>query len=394
MATDTPPLQFVFKTASRCNLNCSYCYVYNKGNESWRERPAFMADDVFEAGVSRIRSYCETSMQSTVTVSFHGGEPCLIGAERFAERCAQLRRELGQLADVRLVLQTNGTLLDEEWAAAITANDVEVGVSVDGVAAVHDANRVDHGGRGSYERVRGGLATLSAADVPFSILSVIQLGADGAAAHRHLLGLDPAGINYLFPDFTHDSIDGVRAEHGRTPCWDFLQPIFDEWIDSWPPKTMVPLFWNVVRLVMGGRSDLDVLGNERLPFVFVQADGSLEGLDVLGVCGEEVPQTGLNVLTDEIAAIGDTDGFPSKAIFSGTTLPRECRGCAERETCGGGYLPHRHSLERGFDNPSVWCADLLAFFAHVRRRLGVPSEETPLRREALGWVADQALTAS
>jgi uncharacterized protein len=384
-------LQFVLKTASRCNLNCSYCYVYNKGNDSWRHRPALMPDDVFDASVERMRRYCERSGQPTVSVSFHGGEPCLIGVERFAQRCGRLRRELGDEDTLRLILQTNGTLLDAEWAEVIKAFAVEVGVSVDGAQEVHDAHRVDHGARGSYTRVRRGLAALTEAGVPFSILSVIQLGADGLAAHRHLVGLEPAGINYLFPDYTHDTFAPVRRAYGATPCWDFLRPIFDDWAASWPPPIAVPLFWNVIRLVMGADSNLDVLGNDRLPFAFIHADGAIEALDVLGVCGTDVAATGLNVLTSDFSDIAAVSDFHRATMFVGTALPEGCRACPERDTCGGGYLPHRHSRERGFDNPSVWCADLLAFFAHVRRWLDVPAEETALRRKALRWVAEEAI---
>ena len=385
------PLQFVLKTASRCNLNCSYCYVYNKGNDSWRGRPALMPDRVFDASVERIRRYCERSGQHTVSVSFHGGEPCLIGPERFSRRCGRLRRELGARDRLRLVLQTNGTLLNDEWAEVIKAYNVDVGVSVDGAQDVHDAHRVDHGGRGSYWRVRRGLEALSEAGVPFSILSVIQLGADGLAAHRHLLKLEPAGINYLFPDYTHDTFAPVRRSYGATPCWDFLRPIFDDWAALWPPTIMVPLFWNVIRLVMGANSNLDVLGNDHLPFAFIHADGAIEALDVLGVCGADVAATGLNVLTRDFFDIASVSDFHRTTMFVGTALPEGCRNCPERDTCGGGYLPHRHSRERGFDNPSVWCADLLAFFDHVRRWLDVPAGETAVRREALRWVAEEAI---
>jgi class 3 adenylate cyclase len=101
------------------------------------------------------------------------------------------------------------------------------------------------------------------------------------------------GINYLFPDYTHDTFTPVRRSYGATPCWDFLRPIFDDWVASWPPTPMVPLFWNVIRLVMGADSKLDVLGNDRLPFAFIHADGAIEALDVLGVCGADVAATGL-----------------------------------------------------------------------------------------------------
>src|SRR5262245_23810708 len=66
------PLHFVLKSASRCNLNCSYCYVYNKGNDSWRSQPGIMPDRIFEASVQRIRRYCEDSGQAQITISFHG----------------------------------------------------------------------------------------------------------------------------------------------------------------------------------------------------------------------------------------------------------------------------------------------------------------------------------
>jgi uncharacterized protein len=71
------------------------------------------------------------------------------------------------------------------------------------------------------------------------------------------------------------------------------------------------------------------------------------------------------------------------AIFTGLPVPTGCRGCPELSTCAGGYLPHRWSAARGFDNPSVWCADLLKLFGHIRDRLGVRAEETEQRRRAL-----------
>jgi uncharacterized protein len=100
------------------------------------------------------------------------------------------------------------------------------------------------------------------------------------------------------------------------------------------------------------------------------------------------------VLTDDFAAIATVSNFHRATIFEGTALPEGCRSCPERDTCGGGYLPHRHSRERGFDNPSVWCADLLAFFSHVRRWLNVSPDETAARRKALRWLAEVAVTAT
>jgi uncharacterized protein len=380
-------LEVVLKVASRCNLNCSYCYVYNKEDDSWRDRPGFMPDEVFAAAVHRIRRHCERSHQRSVTVIFHGGEPLLVGPWRMAAQCRALRAGLEDVVRVRLVVQTNGTLLDERWAEVLREHDVEVGVSVDGPPALHDVFRVDHRGRGSYARVERGLACLRDAGVRFSILSVVQFGADGLAVHDHLMGLQPAGVSYLLPDFTHDSIGPVRRRYGPTPCADFLLPIMDSWLAAGPEGVRVDIVWNVARLVLGGDSALDLMGNGPLRFVFVEADGAIEGLDVLRACGRGVAGTGLDVRTHDFVDIAAANELHRRAIFAGMPLPEGCRGCREEQTCAGGYLPHRWSAARGFDNPSVWCADLLALFDHLRERLHVPVAETTLRRQVLAELA-------
>jgi uncharacterized protein len=76
-------LNFVLKVVSRCNLDCSYCYVYNKGDTTWRSKPAIMPDEVFARALDRIRRYCEREGQRRVELTFHGGEPCLAGAAPF-----------------------------------------------------------------------------------------------------------------------------------------------------------------------------------------------------------------------------------------------------------------------------------------------------------------------
>jgi uncharacterized protein len=141
--------------------------------------------------------------------------------------------------------------------------------------------------------------------------------------------------------------------------------------------------WNMSRIILGGRSQIETLGNEAPRYVFVESDGEIEGLDNLRVCAEGMAKIHLNVLTAGFQDIFQTDTMHRKAIFEGMDLPTGCRACPERDTCAGGYLPHRYSSARGFDNPSVWCADLLKLFTHLRSRLGVSVEETFARRNIL-----------
>ena len=353
-----------------------------------------MPEDVFEAAVERIRRHCEASRQIRVVVLFHGGEPLLIGPRRFSRWCDHLRSALDGLVDPTIVIQTNGVLIDARWTEAFIRHSVSVGVSIDGPRRLHDAYRVDRRRRGSYDRVVAGVRHLRKAELPVSFLSVIPLGGDPLEVHGHLLQLGASSIDYLFPDYTHDTIAGVRARFGPTPCSDFLIPVFDEWWFNGTLDVSVNPFLAIARAILGGESRVDFVGNRPFGFVFVEADGAIEGLDVLRVCGRGHAATGLNVMRGDFTAIADASRLHRAAIFDGIPLPTGCRACPEASTCAGGYLPHRHSRGGGFDNPSVWCRDLLMLFAHIRGRLEVSVEETALRRQVLTEMAAEHLAAA
>jgi uncharacterized protein len=262
------PLQIVLKVASRCNLNCSYCYVYNKGDDSWRDRPAIMPEPVFLSALERIASHCELSKQPSVSITLHGGEPCLIGLERFDNWCELIRRRLPASLRLKFSLQTNGTLLNEAWARMLAKHRVHVGISLDGPKAMNDAFRVDHGGRGSHDDTLRGIRILKASGIPLQILAVIQFGADSLAVHRHFAGLGAGMIHYLLPDFNHETVRPIRELYGATPCADYLLPVMDEWAAN-GRHTDVSIFRTMARLILGGDTNADIFGNQPLRYAFI-----------------------------------------------------------------------------------------------------------------------------
>lgn len=149
--------QAILKVASRCNLNCSYCYVYNMADSTWKRRPALMSEEVFDLTLERIVQQCRVTGQDQFNIAFHGGEPCLIGPERFDAWCSRARAALRELVRLQLIIQTNGTLLDARWIELFLKHKISVGISMDGPKQIHDAVRVDHRGCGSYNQVERGL---------------------------------------------------------------------------------------------------------------------------------------------------------------------------------------------------------------------------------------------
>jgi len=344
-----------------------------------------MSSEVFEATIHRIVRHCEFSGQKNVRISFHGGEPTLVGPKTFDSWCRELRDRVPLPPNaVKIGLQTNGTLLDDEWAAVLKYHNVDVGISIDATPKIHDLYRVDHAGRGSYKRVVRGIEQMQRADIPYSLLTVIPLGDQPLHVHRHLISLGCTTVTYLFPDYTYDDLSSLNSRYGsHTPIADFLIPIFDEWWKSGGTQVRIRNLWNIGRMVLGGSSQTEEFGNPATLYGFVDTDGSIQGLDVLRICEAGMHETGLRVQDHDFGALFASDSQAARYIIEPPPLSKTCHACPEERTCAGGYLPHRYSRQNGFDNPSVWCADILRLFSHIRSRLGVSFEETEARRRSL-----------
>ena len=167
-STDAVPLDFTLKVVSRCNLDCSYCYVYHKADTTWRQRPKFMPDAIFSAALERIVQHCRESGQDMARLTFHGGEPLLAGVKRFSWWCDEIRSRLAFVGRVELSVQTNGTKITRPWIRLFQDHRLDVGVSVDGAPETHDVFRVNRRGMGSSAAVAGGLEQLSSAGVPLA----------------------------------------------------------------------------------------------------------------------------------------------------------------------------------------------------------------------------------
>jgi uncharacterized protein len=290
---------------------------------------------------------------------------------------------LGGIVRLSLVIQTNGTLLDQSWIRSFKKHNVGVGISMDGPKEIHDSIRLDHRQEGSYERVERGLKLLQQGGVLHGVGCVIPLGADPLLVHHHFLRLGCTEITYLMPHFTHDTISTIHERYGPTPCADFLIPIFDDWWFNGTMEVQIDDLKNVARVIMGGSSLSEAIGNSPPRYVFIEPDGEMEGLDTLRACEHGLSQIKLNIWNSGFSELHGLGSLQTRAIFEEMPLAQQCRQCREVDTCAGGYLPHRYSTARGFDNPSVWCADLLKLFAHLRARLGVTVEDTRYRRRML-----------
>jgi len=357
--------QIVLKVASLCNLNCSYCYVYNAKDKSYLDRPPQLSEDLTRTLLSRIRRYCESHPPHRMSICLHGGEPLLLGRERFRQLVRLIRADLGPHLG-SLNVQTNAVLIDQAWARLLRELKISVSVSLDGDPGTNDSARVDHRGRGTYALTVSGIRHLQNEGIHLSVLSVVRPGASGADVYRHFRSLGITDLDFLLPDISHDDWHDQFGQWGPTPAADFLIPALEAWLAEDNPDVNVRFFADIFRLILGDAGETDAFGGGPMPYLIVETDGTMQANDALRVCEPSMAETGLNIWTDELDELNNARPLTRDLLAGAIPKPDACQSCPEFSTCGGGYMPHRYSRKRGFNNPSVWCADILRLFEHMR----------------------------
>lgn len=359
---------YIVKTASRCNLNCTYCYYYNGADTSYLGRPKFMSVDVVDALVERIISHARKHRLSTVDLTLHGGEPLLMGRERFVDMMHRFDAIDAAGIATRRKCQTNGVLLDEEWASLLAHHRILLGVSIDGPQESHDKNRVDHRGRGSYARAVNGLKlALSAADqgLRTSVLCFINPEHSGTEMYRHLRGLGVERMDFLLPESNYKfPPDGYQPLGPATPYGRYLSEVFDAWIGENNPRIHVRLLDRVVRSALGQIVKSDVIGLAPVRVAVIETDGSLEPTDNFKSCADRMTDLGLNIQRHDLDELYGSQFF-SYCIDAASHIPDECTRCEFLSWCGGGRITTRYSDSDQFSRPTIYCNDLKRLYRHV-----------------------------
>ena len=195
-----PFRQFILKVHSRCNLSCSYCYVYEMADQGWRGLPKRMSPAVADKAVERIAEHADRHSLASVDVILHGGEPLLAGAEWLAGLVGSLRSRVP--AQVNVSLQTNGTLLDRADANTLKSLGIRIGVSLDGDADATGRHRLYANGRNSFDAVADGLDLLRSPefrDCYSGILCTVDVENDPVSTYEALLKFAPPAIDLLLP---------------------------------------------------------------------------------------------------------------------------------------------------------------------------------------------------
>ncbi len=346
---------------SLCNMRCSYCYYLDKGKYSRHKEQRCMGNAMLEQLVIDAIAGSEGPQVSFI---WHGGEPTLAGIPFYQKAVELQHKYLPRGWEAWNNLQTNGLLLDDRWCAFLKKNRFDVGLSIDGSEAVHDANRRDAGGKGTWARVRKAAERLQKAGIQPDLLCTVNAETvkDPLGVYKALRELGTGWIQFI-PIVVREgeTVSDISVTGER--YGEFLCTVFDEWIRNDLGRCDVQLFAETARVMAGGEASLCWMSRECGNVLIAEEDGSIYSCDHF-VDGEHRLGT---LGKGHIAKMAQS---PEQAAFGRAkyeNLTKECKRCEWLMLCNGACPKDRFDMsEDGEKGQYYLCKGLKRFFSHAR----------------------------
>ena len=330
-----------------CNLRCAYCYYLAKATPGDMR----MTDVVLERYLWNL---LDAAPDGPVDIIWQGGEPTIRGLP-FFRRAADLAGQFARRRQtVRHVLQTNGTLLDDEWGEFLAENDFLVGLSMDGPAQLHDVYRVDAAGRGSHALVARGWQVLRRHNVHVNLMCAVHQANQGHPVQVYQYFRDVLGAQYL--QFI-PVVERPLASRCVTPTgWgEFMCSVFDQWMGGDVGRIFVQQF-DVILSNLRGRYTLCVHAPTCGDALIVEKDGGIYRCDHF----VDPAYYAGNIAT---MSLRDVVNSPQQRQFGEAkldSLPNRCVDCPVRWACHGGCPKDRDAAGINY-----LCEGYQMFFNHV-----------------------------
>lgn len=376
---------------SLCNLDCAYCYYLHKDGLLHHPRMPQMSDELLE---QHIRQYIEAQTVEEVVFSWQGGEPTILGLEFFRKVVELQKRYKKPGQRIENDLQTNGTLLDEEWAAFLKRHRFLVGLSCDGPQRLHDHYRLTKGGTPTHAKVVAAAELLRRHVVPFNVLCVVnRLNAQypldvyryvtrelGVRRVQFIACVEPKVFRDVAPqhwDPAQMPIVGTPAASPGTPesvvtDWSvdpvdwgqFLCKVWDDWHSRDYGKVHVDVFESAVAQSLGMPSQRCVSAEFCGKGMVIEHDGEVFSCDHYVYPAYRVG----NVRETHWASMAYAEAQQKFGFAKRDTLPGDCRQCPHLNLCWGECPKNRMvRTASGEVGLNYLCPGLKRFYAHIQR---------------------------
>ena len=341
-----------------CNLRCKYCFYCDEAKNREVESYGFMSEETLEKVIRKALDYSDVSCSFT----FQGGEPFLRGLPFFEKVIELQKKHNTKKVKIFNAIQTNGTLLDKEWAKFLKENHFLVGVSLDGTELTNDLFRVDSGGKGTFEKIMEGIGQLKEFQVDFNILTVVN-AMTAKKISRIYDFYKQSGFFYLqfIPCLNPLGKEGDRFAYTLTPdaYGRFLKTLFDLWYNDWKEGNIIHIqqFEEYIKMLLLMPPDVCGMSGTCSYQHVVEADGEVYPCDFY-VLDEYKLGNLSQVSFAEINEKREKIHF----IEESAVMHEACGGCRYAAICRGGC--RRHRVPKNY-----FCSSYYDFFEYTIHRL-------------------------
>ena len=363
---------FVKPVGPICNLSCRYCYYLGKKTLFPENNHFLMADELLEKYV--IQHILATS-ETNISFSWHGGEPLLAGIDFFRKVITLQHKHKPAGSTIVNGIQTNGTLLDDEWCSFLAAEGFTVGISIDGPVGMHNKNRRTRGNNNTFLKVMKGYNLLRKYEVHPEILCVVN--ADNVKhpliVYDFFKQLGPEYISFL-PLVEHETGRPTGASINSVPSREFgvfLNVIFDEWVEKDIGKIKIQIFEEAARTAFNQEHTLCIFRQNCGGVPVVEHNGDFYS------CDHYVDRDHLvgNIKNGSVASFLDSEKQQAFGRAKSLLLPRYCLECEVKPMCNGECTKNRFiSTPDGEPGLNYLCQGYKLFFNHCRPFVDAISE--------------------
>ena len=356
----------LIKVASRCNIDCSYCYVYHMGDSGWSRAPKTISQETVEATAEAL-ALLAAEQGRRFEIVLHGGEPFLLGAAYLGFVISTLR---GKLPDHSISVQTNGILITDAILDACAKAHVSLSVSLDGPRQVHDRSRVGFAGEGTFDKVMHGIARLGAhPDSAFlytGVLAVIDPASNPYEVYDFFKRLGPPTVDFIYRDGNHSRLPAGKSSPLTTEYGQWMCRLLDRYLADKAPMR-IRILDDMIKLVLGGGGSKEGVGLTDYGILIIDTDGTVTKNDTLksSFDGADRFSEPWTAHTRDLGPLLRSTEFAAYHAMQRPTNPT-CLACPNLTVCGGGMTLQRWRDDTGFDNPSVYCEDLKLLIGQVR----------------------------
>ena len=362
-----PALSLLIKPASgNCNMRCRYCFYADELDNREIRSYGKMSLDTMHTIVDKAMEYGDYEC----TIAFQGGEPTLAGLDFYRDLVAYVTaHENLKKLKIHYALQTNGYLINEEWAEFLGKNHFLVGVSLDGLKEIHDRYRLDAAGKGTYQRVISAIRLLEKHQVEYNILTVVTAATarNGQKIYNYFKKNHFGYQQYI------ECLDPIGEEPGQheyslTPekYGEFLKSMFDAWYLDMRSGTYVynRYFENLMMIMAGQQPEsCNMRGVCGKQWVF-EADGSVYPCDFYALDQWRLGNIQENSF-EEMDEKRDELGF----IQWSMRQQEDCQKCRWFGLCRNGCRRNREPVTAEHTNRNYFCKSYQMFFEYAYPRL-------------------------